>query len=184
MGTPPVMRTWAPGDALDSATLNSQLRDAVNFALTTPRCCAVKSIGSSQNITTATYTVLGLDAEQYDTDGMHAPSVNNSRVYAQTPGWYQITARCSFQTSATGNRRGVAVRLNAAGSWSGGTFLSDMYASPMTGIWTGVTATFSYQLSAGDYVEMFGYQDSGGTIGVQTSLAGYNALTVTWSAPL
>jgi len=109
-------------------------------------------------------TVIGLQTELWDTTGtMHDPGVNNSRLVAPIDGRYLILANLGFAQNAVG-RRICQVRLNAGGSGAGGIAVSEENhaASPLGS--TVIGTKFEYDMVAGDYVEMFGNQTSGGAL--------------------
>lgn len=138
---------------------------ALNFLLSPPRCEAVHHTVISP--ATATWAVVPFDTETYDTDSMHDLVTNTSRVTAQTPGRYEITAVVSFAGNATGDRR-AQIRQNAAGAIGGGTQVSQLAAHPAA-VGASVLTTVELPardiyLNAGDYVELFVWQNSGGAL--------------------
>lgn len=131
------------------------------------RCKAKRS--TDKTIADNTWTVVDLDAEEFDEvsfglDPMHDSSTNNSRIYARIDGVYLACANVAFETNSTGVR-GVAICKNANGSLA--------FANIMTfNIWPAITTDsvgfvmIPLTLSAGDYVEMFVYQSSGGNLDI------------------
>ena len=99
---------------------------------------------------------------------------NKSRLGAQTgqTGLYSINASVTFPFNATGIRR-IQIRKNAAGSASGGTLIGTIHIPTVTT--SGVTTTVMYSrdayLTAGDYVEVFVLQNSGGSLTTSTGEA-------------
>lgn len=57
-----------------------------------------------QSIDNITWTPLAFNSERYDTDEIHDPVTNNSRLTCKTPGKYLIVAHLEFQPNATGIR--------------------------------------------------------------------------------
>jgi len=96
---------------------------------------------------------------------------NNSRLTVPTgqTGLYGVNASVTFPANATGFRR-IQLRKNAAGSSTGGTLLGSMGLPTITT--SGVTTTVSFSrdiyLTAADYVEVFGLQNSGGSLTTST----------------
>jgi hypothetical protein len=96
---------------------------------------------------------------------------NNSRLGAQTgqTGLYSINASVTFPFNATGIRR-IQIRKNAAGSATGGTLIGQTHIPTVTT--SAVTTTVMYArdayLTAGDYVEVFVLQNSGGSLTTST----------------
>ena len=157
-GTP---KTWTAGSVLTASDLNAELRDPLITLLSTPRVAVSNSTGHSH--TSGTSLLLTWDTEAYDTDNLHSTSTNTSRITATTAGLYQITARQAFAANATGIRS-LDVRKNAAGSSSGGTRIGYDSQTPVSGAVTSVCVICDVFLNAGDYLEAFGFQSSGGAL--------------------
>lgn len=166
MGTIPTGPTFVAGQKLTAAQLNS-MNDVSAFWALTPRCYAYSN--TAQSIPNTTGTVVALDAEVYDIvqsgdTASHDLVTNNSRIVVRTTGKYEITGQIQFASNATGIRT-AQVRLNAAGAVGSGTLLGTNQQSPLTGASTSVGLTpVEVALTAGDYVEMFATQTSGGAL--------------------
>lgn len=112
----------------------------------------------------STTTVIPLQTELWDSTGtMHDSVTDSSRLVAPIDGRYLILANLGFVQNVNG-RRICQVRLNANGSGIAGTNISEENhaASPLGS--TVVGTKFEYDLVAGDYIEMFGNQSSGGAL--------------------
>lgn len=165
MGTIPTPPTFVAGQVLTASQCN-QLVTCLNFWTSPPRALASKS--TNQSLSNNTLTLITWDVETYDTDGMHDTVTNNSRVYAKTAGYFAISGAVQFNTNATGVRI-AQVRLNAAGSSTGGTLLYDLTYSANSGYPTTVVIpSFTYALAVDDYVEVFAQQTSGGALNVNS----------------
>lgn len=149
MATVPNPRTWTVGELLTASKLNTDLRDGMNFLLSPPRTLLHKT--ASQSVNNTTWTVLTWNSEQYDNDGGHSNSTNNSRYTAQTAGWFTFTANILWASSG---ERGARFLKNGSGNPFGEAVING-YAVHITG-WT--------LLSVNDYVEVMGYQNSGGSL--------------------
>jgi hypothetical protein len=112
---------------------------------------------STQAITTATTTTITWDAEVFDTNGFHDNSTNNSRmtIPAGYAGKYLVTATISWGASATGYRIGEIYKNGATANftWSGA--MQGYYVVGLTTI---------LNLAVSDYLEIKGYQNSGGNL--------------------
>lgn len=110
---------------------------------------------SMSNGATVTFT---LDAENYDTDGFHSNTTNNSRITIPTgkTGYYLITAIATYQNGGTSGQRDLYIQKN--GTTPLANVVDAKYAN-----FLGMSISDIQYLSAGDYVEMLGYQDSGTT---------------------
>lgn len=166
MGTIPTIPTFTAGQVLTAALVN-QIKAANDFWALTPRCLAYQS--TIQTFTTAVYSVISLDNEVYDIvqagdSPSHDTVTTNSRIVVRTPGKYEVCGQLLFDVSATGSRS-LQIRKNAAGAVAGGT---QLVVSNNGAIATFATAVqvpvFEDTFVAGDYIEMFGYQNSGGNL--------------------
>lgn len=115
---------------------------------------------AAQAIPNNVSTPVTFNTERHDTDGMHDTAVNPSRITIKTPGIYSLKAGGQFAAHATGFRV-LSIRKNGA------TVLSEVQQDGDTGdqnaLTLGVPAT-DVLLAAGDYVELFAYQNSGGAL--------------------
>lgn len=117
---------------------------------------ANRSIGNNA------FASIALNAENYDTDGFHDNSTNNSRVTIPTgkDGYYRITGTFFFADNATGVRYGRLFLNNT-------TQIDDTYVKPSgTGDAAYLRVMREIYLSAGDYVELQAFQNSGGSLNV------------------
>jgi hypothetical protein len=162
----PTPMSWINGThKVNDTNLNAQIRDPLTFLLNQPNCLAHRA--AALNIATSTALLVPLDAEVSDNDTMHNNATNPSRVVFTTSGRYLVVASIQYGPSAAGKRT-VQLRRNAAGSATGGSLQVDYVFPGVTGVTTPtqpiVTAIFRF--NAGDYIEMFAYQDSGGTLAI------------------
>jgi len=110
---------------------------------------------SMSNGATVTFT---LDAENYDTDGFHSTTVNNSRITIPSgkAGYYLITGIATYQNGGTSGQRDFWIQKN------GTTDLANV-VDAKTANFLGMSISDIQYLSVGDYIQMLGYQDSGST---------------------
>ena len=123
--------------------------------------------GSNQSIADSTFEYMILGAEQFDTNGMHSNATDNSRIAAITDGIYLAIGQVTFVANATGTRKGI-IRKNAAGAPGSGTAwgVTVADASPASQV-TSLQVVSLVPLGAGDYVELFVWQDSGGALNLE-----------------
>ncbi len=114
---------------------------------------------AAQSINNNTETKLAFDSERYDTDSIHDPSTNNSRLTCPASGRYAIFGTVRFASNATGHRY-IFIRLN------GGKALAVQSSLALSGIVTMLSISTIYDLTASDYVELWVYQNSGGALDV------------------
>ena len=160
MGTIPTPPTFTAGAALTAASLNA-LRDVHNFWAAPPASYAYQS--TAQTLTTGTWTALNLQSTSFERvqsgdAAMHDNVTNNTRITIRTPGKYWLFGQAQFVANATAYRMGRIV-LNGA------TVLSEQHqgAAPTVSTSVGITP-IQYGLSINDYVEIYGYQASGGNL--------------------
>jgi hypothetical protein len=116
---------------------------------------------NGQSIGNATATAITFDTENFDVGGYHDNATNNTRLTVPTGkgGYYTVNGSMGFQGNATGIR---AVFL-----YKNGTLLN-LPGTIFSGTTSDVRCPYSYTLplAAGDYVEVFGFQTSGGSLTV------------------
>jgi len=128
------------------------------------RGCSVHN-DFNTNVGHDTNTIINMNLEHYDTDNFHDNVTNNSRITipAGLGGYYLIISRLRFDQNATAERttgwylNGVQqawVTYQSTTTWGGG------------GSWPSTPLISIKYLSAGDYVQTYAMQHSGGTIPV------------------
>lgn len=118
---------------------------------------------TNQTLTSATGALITFNSEHYDTSSIHSTSSNTGRLTAPVAGYYLISYVGEFASNATGFRQ-ILIAKNAAGVYGAGTSLA---AARSTGVGSDapiVQVTHTVLLAAGDYVEAFAYQNSGGNL--------------------
>ena len=120
------------------------------------------SRGAQQTISNNTVTSLAFDTETYDNGSMHSTVTNNSRLTAATTGYYIITGGVSWTANAVGIRQ-LTVFLN------GTTTIQSTYVTATAALGVDQNISTLYKLTAGDYVELQVYQNSGGNLDVSRS---------------
>lgn len=113
---------------------------------------------SNQTISNGTWTAISFDAERFDIGNMHTSS-NPTTLIAPRGGIYVISGTVNWAQNNNGNRY-LGIRLN------GNTWL-DIIGFPPLSTSHDMTITTIYQLSAGDYVELCVYQNSGGNLDIR-----------------
>lgn len=123
-----------------------------------PRC-GLQNAGIV-SVADATWTALALDAEQWDVGAMHSLVTNTSRVTIPTgqSGHYSFKGQCGFAPNATGMRK-LSIARNGIRIWS--------MAVPGTSLdYQVLHVSGEFPSVAGDYYELYVYQDSGGALDV------------------
>ena len=132
------------------------------------------SITSNQSITNNSETKIAFATEQYDTNSAYDTSNYKFVVPSGQAGKYNFSALVTLQAEGTVISNGL-VNLKINGSQKAQPFWYSGGAS--TNVWNSIkylpiTLNASYDLSVGDYVELFAYlaKDAGG--GTHTILSG------------
>jgi hypothetical protein len=172
MATTPWVATinYTTGQVVSAANANAYWRDNLNFLATPPGCQATQGTQSLANVT---QVAVAYNGENWDTDSIHSNITNNSRftVPANLDGTWRIEALVSFTASAGGTTRRVGFNVSALGVENGAS------TPPQTVAFTAdVYAAKEYVLSAGQWVEVFAFQDSGAPL-VITSTATFTRLS-------
>jgi hypothetical protein len=177
VATVPTPPTFENGVS-DTTELNL-VRDSIRFLLEPPRAQLRQT--TLQTLTTAVAAAIQFQTEDFDSDvdgvGGHDNAVNNSRYIARYPGRYLFSGGgVGFAANATG-RRATWWKVNGA----------DVSGSAVVGT---ATATLecavaargiSVYLNVGDYVELVGYQESGGNLNTTVAAGIYHSsVTALW----
>lgn len=168
----PVPRTFTVGETEVGSYLNS-LRDSLNFLLNPPAATLVQ-VTTATSLTTSTWGPIGFDSSTFDNYGGHSNSTNNSRYTIQAAGKYLVSGAVSF-TGSTVNARGAKVEKNGAvvqGPYS-------LHAATTSRSMSESTSGFIIPCSVGDYLELFGFQDTGGGLNTLISVDQSSFFTIT-----
>jgi hypothetical protein len=165
---------WLDVDDLNTTNMNARLRDVLAFLMDRPIFRGRQTV--AQTLTTATFAAVTMTAEDVDTHGGHSTSSNTSRYVAPEDGWYECSGGVGFASNATGFR---ACEWRKNGTALAG---SDARAPAVAaGSSSSVAArTILVSLSAGDYVELFAFQNSGGDLGTSVVADVESAVNVEW----
>ena len=158
-------RDWTAGEIITESMMDTHVRD--NLLHLYERRAGARAYNTG-NITcsTATLTTMVFDSERYDTDAFHSTSVNTGRLTVPTGygGTYMIVGNIRWAANATG-QRAAQIRVN------GGTIIASLYLQATSADPIDLCVTTLYALSAADYVELMGYQTSGGNLNVTAQSA-------------
>lgn len=128
--------------------------------------------GTGSSCATGVSTLITFDTEEYDSNGMHNPAGNAGRLVAINAGTYTYNASISWPSNAT-SWRYLMIRKNAAGSPVGGTRVWQGFIAASAAVSNNTQSiTRDIVLAAGDYLEMYGIQNSGGSL---TTVTGVDA---------
>ena len=113
---------------------------------------------SQQSIDSGDATKINLQTENYDVNSEFA----NSRFTAKIAGYYQVNASILWLASADTKVCQTQIRVK------GDVAAADAKRSPGTGYISSNISDIVY-LDVDDYVEMYGYQDSGGSVNLNNN---------------
>lgn len=150
------LQTIAAGQPLSAATVQ-QIRDNEEFLIDPPACSVYNS--TTQSLTSAVVTTLTANSEFFDNDSMHSTSSNTSRITVQTAGRYLFIAATEFASNATGTRS-TLFHKNATTDYNA------MHVPAASGVTTNLIAVRAVVMAAGDYMEVRGFQSSGGALDI------------------
>lgn len=124
-----------------------------------PAALAYNSV--NQSIANNTLTMLALDTERFDTDGIHDNATNNTRLTCQTAGKYAVFSSMIWAFNGTGVRV-MQILLNGTTGfiWSS----QNAVSIAITNETTRMTCSGLIDLVVGDYIEAQVKQTSGGAL--------------------
>lgn len=123
--------------------------------------CVSASRTSAQTIPNTTSTMIQFDvADDYDTDTMHDPSSNNTRITAITAGVYAFTAAVQWSTAATGAGY-MYFRVNGTTQLIPQLTIPNSVSTPPN-----ECVSVHLKMAANDYMEVGVYQNSGGNLDI------------------
>lgn len=133
---------------------------------------ARKYNSASYGLGSGSTTQILLNNTRFDTDSM-ATVAGRITIASGLDGLYDIKASVSFASNPTG-ARAVQIWLNG-----GATIPATTFVNATNGFSTDIVVSTTYRLVAGDYVQMAGFQNSGGSINIVAAAPYSPELTVT-----
>jgi len=128
--------------------------------------------GTTQSISTATWTAITFNAEDFDTDSFHSTSSSTSRITipAGKAGKYLLTSHVYLDSSSGTGRRFGSFYKNGAEAQ-----VARVEVAVSTGTYIGMVNTIILNLAVADYVEVYFYQSSGGTLSTAGEVCSFQA---------
>lgn len=156
--TVPVSATKADGQLITGALWNAGPRATSAFAFSPP-ICRVRQ-GGVLTTTSNVWSPLSFNTTDVDSEGGHNNVTNNSRYTCQVPGWYWVEGYCAFNNGGgtAGFRFACSIAKN--GTQILGAMQTSYFAADLQSLSAGTIVS----LAAGDYVETWGYQNSGALV--------------------
>jgi hypothetical protein len=176
MATVPAVPAFTAGSAPTYATLN-QLGYAVQFLLTPPKTVLqqtnIAPVSGGQSISATTATAIIWTAAISNSDSAWS-SGNNTRVTAQTPGYYLFEGTWQSTAETSSGYRGAYFQVTTGAGNPGGAGLTTAFGSTRLANVTSATGTnytaagaalISPYLYVADYVELYAYSSHAETTG-------------------
>jgi hypothetical protein len=160
------------GDLDSSAVWNAGPVASTAFLTTVPIFSGSGPVAFSVN--NSVTTPIPLTVTGVDSDSGHSNLTNNTRYTAQVSGWYMVSGTISWNTNTTGNRLSYLAK-------NGRILYGSTVMVPATTAFTVVpTGTVLILLNASDYVELWGYQSSGGALTTATGITSQGTFLHAW----
>lgn len=112
---------------------------------------------TDQTIASGSFVAITFDTEDVDSDAMHDPGSNPTRLTATTAGFYIVGAEIQLEAGG-GTERAFRLRV------SGTSIIANLSYDPAI---RNFQATTAFEFAANDYVEALVFQDSGGDLDCQ-----------------
>lgn len=176
----PSQGTVAVGDKITASLWNDDVRDAVNFLISPPRCKVYKT--ANQSIANSAWACLTWNAEAFDSDTMHDNTTSNSRITFTTAGTYQITYNALWANNSTGLRNHTIEKNGTTTQGSGTTIIEPFAMSPVAATHSGASISVMASFVAGDWIQAFAWQNSGGALNLAGVTEAHSTFSARWVA--
>lgn len=166
------------GDTFTEAMWDDQIKTNINNLITPARVYALRTAAQA-GVVTATPTAIAFNGtDAFDTDAMHDPASNNTRITFNTAGCYVIEGAAVFAAGATGYRD-LNIRKN------GTTILKTVRAVPIAAVDFYMEIHLIQQFDAADYIELVVHHTQGADLAIQADGAGNHPhLAAAWLGAL
>ena len=167
-------RTFVAGETETAAIFNTYLRDNMKWLSTDAPCVLAYNNANISHSVSATYRAVTLNSERFDNATLHSTSSNTERITipSGSDGKYIFGGEIGWASNATGIRV-VVIALNGIA-----TFLVGQYTIALTANAFGHSCSSMYSLAAADYINMCGFQNSGGALNMTVAT---NEAPVFWA---
>jgi hypothetical protein len=133
--------------------------------------CNVKRQGVSTSITGGVDYTVAYTTEQFDTDGFHDNSTNNSRITIPTGkgGKYQLSATINNEGGSPGSYQLLSIKKNGSLYTDGGANTGTYFRTPGGGQNAPIGFSTIVDAAAGDYFEVIYTQANSGTVNIYSN---------------
>ena len=178
MATLPSQDNYTAGVTVTAPILNKNIRDALNFLISTPQVQLTQSGSWNVVSNNVPQLVTTWDTAVLNTDSMWSAG-QSSRIYANTPGLFQFAIEVHYPASINGATGIVHCGLqvnSGGGAWGAGPGFRvaedvrpiNNSKSPNYG--TSTDLIVEQYMNLGDYVEFYTTQSSGSTATVSSGI--------------
>lgn len=171
----PVTRTFVAGEVVLASYFNTNINGPLGFLLAKPIFQGRQT--AAQSLTNGASTAITMDAEDVDSANGHSLVTNTSRYTAVYPGWYSGSPGVSYAANATGQRSADLAKNGTV--INGGAVLLGAFATLSTRVPGRKLLAF---LNVNDYLEGFGFQNSGGALNTAVTTVEQPTLVVEWES--
>lgn len=161
--TAPTSVQEAPGNFQTGALWNAQVKAMIDWGTAVPIFSGYAT--SAQSLADSTVTAISLDGEEYDLDAGHSTVTNTSRYTVAAAGKYLCIATLPFASNTSGIR---SVGLQVNGAFIRGSAIQTPTLAT-TNTWVGQALSVA-ACNVNDYIEMYGWQTSGGALSTNPSV--------------
>ncbi|MFE9127107.1 hypothetical protein ACFYOF_17080 [Streptomyces sp. NPDC007148] len=161
----PTVASEVPGNFLTGALWNAGPKALGDWSTSQPIFIGYQS--TVQSIPNNAWTSFTIDTEILDSDGGHSTTTNTSRYTATVPGVYLVFGTSGYVSNTTGLRR-ARIALNGSPVIGAGMGSDTHAASGAIGEFVGSLVPMN---GTTDFVEVQGYQTSGGALNSNTNPA-------------
>lgn len=166
-------------DEVTASSKWNEFRDAIRFLMEPP--IANLRQNSVQSLANATLVAIQLNAFDVDSDvdgtGGHDTVTNNTRFTARYPGWHWVSGGVGFATNGN-NWRAAELAVNGVPVNGSGVQVSA--ASTTAPTMVPARGGNLVYLDAGHFVEIYGWQNSGGALNTAVSGVQQPSMTIRW----
>lgn len=169
-------RTWSvsKSEPITASLLRANVTAPLWLISSPPMAVLAQQLAVNNVPTGARTTINPLDTELLDTGGGHSDSANSFRFFAPTSGWWLVRGAVPFTAATTNNAwsfgAGIQTNISAvATNYDGARHAGPPSATavPIPGFTDLFRLTAASPVTSGDEVQMYGFQDTGGTITTQ-----------------
>jgi len=153
-------KTWVDGETITAATLNTHLRDQLDFLHHRDRTHAVQT--QDNGLKDSEWEVVRFGGEGFDRGDMHNSRKRTAQVVFRQDGLYLIIFKVRFaEPAVSATERFIMLRRNSNQSDAGGHKLGEWIRASETGMTCTLEGNILARMRKGDHVNLFAKQTTG-----------------------